>query len=105
MRENVRRAYLFGAGMLLGAVMLMDVVTTTFILGAGGVELNPVMVAFVANPYLHFGLKLATIGFFLMMSAWCDLKVKGTGALALFVAGAAFLPAVVNNLMVLGAVF
>lgn len=102
MRENVYRACVFGAGALLGAVMLMDVVTTTFILGLGGVEMNPMMVAFASNPYLHFGLKLGAAGIFLGVSIWCDLKVRGTGAVALMVAGVAFLPAVLNNLMVLG---
>lgn len=104
MEENVYRALLFGAGMLLGAVMLMDVITTQFLLGLGYSELNPAMGFFVSSPYLHFGLKVLVATVFVVISAFCDARyVDKSGVAVLFIGGVAFFPAVIHNMSVLGA--
>lgn len=104
MKENVYRASLFGAGMLLGAVMLMDVITTQLILGMGYVELNPMMVFFVSNPYLHFGLKVLVAGAYVVFAAYCNSRIEKSGVAVLSVGGVAFLPAVLHNMNVLGGI-
>lgn len=105
MKENVYRASLFGAGMLLGAVMLMDVITTQLILGMGHVELNPLMVFFVGSPYLHFALKVLVAGAYVVFAAYCDSRFcERSGVAVLSVGGVAFLPAVLHNMAFLGGI-
>jgi len=52
-------------GLILAALMLLDVATTTFILYHGGTELNPVMIGIVGSPLIHLAVK--TIAFILIM--------------------------------------
>lgn len=56
--------------LLLGVLLALDIVTTTWILMLGGVEYNPFMAGVAASPAMHAGIKVL---FALVILIWTRL--------------------------------
>ena len=65
------------------SVLLLDVITTDFILSSGGFEKNPLMTGIVADPIFHLIVKIFIFGLIIGISNVSENIVKKSGLLIL----------------------
>lgn len=84
---------------ILGALFLLDIITTQIILRMGGVELNPVMAGIVSNPALHLIIKAVMLLVIFAVSLIAEQRVKGSGIFFYGVLILLYSVVVFNNLL------
>ena len=87
--------------LILGALFLLDIMTTQIILWMGGVELNPLMAGIVANPALHLGIKTGMLLAIFPVSLIAEQQVKGSSAVFYCVLIMWYIFVVINNAFVI----
>lgn len=87
--------------LILGALFLLDIVTTWIILRTGGVELNPFMTGIVADPALHLVIKAAVLLLIFPVSLIAEQRVRGSGLVFYCVLITLYIFVFVNNAFVL----
>jgi hypothetical protein len=85
--------------LILGALFLLDILTTQIILLRGGIELNPIMMGVVANPALHLVIKTAVLLIIFSVSLIAEQRVKGSSAVFYGVLILLYSAVVLNNLV------
>lgn len=86
----------------LVALLVADVITTTYGLAHGGIEGNPAMIWIVSNPWVHLGVKMAFAGLVAGMALRCDTLKSGSGVYCLTAACGFYLLPLINNLHQIG---
>lgn len=100
---QIPRIYLVLIGLLL-VLNMVDVGTTLYALGAGGMEGNPIIAMVVGNPQLFAALKVAGVAGIALWALFCERVLMGSGKWCLGAAvGFYFLPVVNNIYQILGA--
>lgn len=87
--------------LMLGALFLLDIGTTQFIIRMGGVELNPLMAGIVTSPALHLAIKFAILLAAVFVAFLSERYVRGAGAYLFVVLITLYIFVVVNNLFVI----
>ena len=87
--------------LILASLFLLDIVTTEIILLMGGVELNPFMVAVVANPAIHLALKATILAVIFLVALVAERRVRGTGVFFYCLLITMYIFVVVNNVFVI----
>jgi len=64
--------------LILAILFLLDIISTQIILMQGGVEFNPVMIAVVANPPVHYAIKGVTLLLISIVALIAEKKVRGS---------------------------
>jgi hypothetical protein len=85
--------------LILGALFLLDVVTTQIILWMGGAELNPFMTGIVTNPLLHLDIKILLLLVIFPVSLIAEQRVRGSAAFFYCALILLYIVVVVNNLI------
>jgi hypothetical protein len=92
---------LLDLGFILGTLFLLDILTTELILIWGGVELNPLMVPIVANPFVHTGVKAAILLGIVIVSLVAEKEIRGSGVLIYCTLIPMYIFVIVNNVFVI----
>ena len=87
--------------LLLASIMAVDVITTTFILDHGGIELNPIMIGIVGSPLLHMGVKVIAFLSIVVLSIFLEMRMKYCGSLPLIVTSILYIFLAINNFSIL----
>ena len=83
---------------LFAVLLLLDVVTTTWILLTGGMELNPLLVGVVSSVPLHTGVKALFFAVMVLWAQWWDVRIRHAGVMVLTVLCTWFTFVVVHNI-------
>ncbi len=96
------RTLAISLAILLGMLALADVLTSAWILGLGGQELNPLMSPFASDPAAFFGIKCLALASILLLAVLSNTIQKDAGILILLTAcGIAIQPVVWNSFLLL----
>ena len=91
---------MFRLAILLGLLALVDVFLSSWILGAGGLELNPLMAPFAGNPAGFLGVKSLALASILLLALLSRPVHEDAGSLILISAcGVAIQPVVWNAVL------
>jgi hypothetical protein len=102
---RVPKIYLTLIGALL-VLNMVDVGTTLYALGAGGMEGNPIIAMVVGNPQLFAVLKVAGVAGITAWAFFCERVLVGSGKWCLGAAvGFYFLPVMNNIYQILSALW
>lgn len=88
---------LFTALLILYALCFFDVLTTILVLMNGGVELNPLMVAFAASPVMHLLLKWLFVFVVYLLASGAERSIRHSGLLIMGVAILYYLFVILHN--------
>ncbi|MDD5142801.1 DUF5658 family protein [Methanoregula sp.] len=87
--------------LILGALFLLDIVTTEIILLRGGIELNPLMVGIVEIPALHAAIKMAILFLIFVVSLVAEKYMTRSGTIFCCIIITLYILVVSNNLFVI----
>jgi hypothetical protein len=87
--------------LFLALIVLLvgDVTTTTYALGIGAQEANPIMAAIVHDPAIHLQIKIAAAGIILLLANQADRFRAGCGVYPLVAACLFYTLPLINNLL------
>jgi hypothetical protein len=94
------RILLFSIG-ILGILLVLDILTTTIILGSGGMEYNPFMTVIIQNPLVHFLVKVSLLVLVLVVARKSESVLKNSGEILTLVLICLYIVVVGNNLAVI----
>lgn len=78
-------------------LMILDIITTTFIITHGGYEANPFLVGIVGNPIYHVAVKGIVCGIIFGLCVLSDRIIINGGTVVMASVTSFFLLPVVNN--------
>ncbi|MBN1433076.1 MAG: hypothetical protein JW931_09935 [Methanomicrobiaceae archaeon] len=84
---------------VFACLLLIDVVTTTLILNAGGTELNPMMTGIVNHPWLHILVKTLFAIFVVLVACRAEQLEEHSGAVILIAACSIFFVVAIHNIL------
>ena len=87
--------------LILGALFLLDILTTQIILRTGGIELNPLMTGIVANPALHLVIKATILILIFPVSLIAEQRVKGSGTIFYCALITLYSFVIINNMLII----
>lgn len=96
---------LFLGVLVIWVLFILDIVSTLFILEAGGIEKNILMSFIVQWPLLHTMVKILVLILIVFVSGYCNRKIRHSGTILVSAIIGVYVIVITNNLTELNYLF